>query len=144
MKYKFLYILLIISLINKCKQLNGIFNIKSNGKFLNCRNNIFVYSSFKNPREQNFRIMAMNSEKSFQIEIFLSKAIIGVAQDTDKLTILDKENPNSYWNFHLLDNNQYLIQNNGTKKFLDNSYLPKCSITLNNNFNSNETKKSSI
>ena len=85
MVYKIFYILIIVSLINKCKQLSGLFSFQSNGKLLSHRTNAFFFYSFKNPRVQIFRVIPIDSGKYFQIEKFLSNELIGVNQDTSKL-----------------------------------------------------------
>ena len=96
MVYKIFYIFMIVSLINKCKQLSGLFSFQANGRLLSYRYNAFFSSSLKNPREQIFRVIPIDSGKYFQIETFLCNEIIGVNQDKGKLTFVDKKNPTSY------------------------------------------------
>ena len=130
LKYLLILTLKLFFIINK--ELNGVYNIKSLKKSelltsspIIYRNNYFL--SLKRPRNQNFRITPINSDVYIIESIFYEKKL-GVAKNDD-LVLLDNDII-QYWNFIKVNDNEFLIQNNNTKKFLKTGYCPKCSINL--------------
>jgi len=120
---------------------HGVYRIDSKlgGYTLIIINNILKFHNKKEGKEINFRIIPNNS--SYFIESILLDQRIGI-KDKDELIFIDKNtseiSEGIYWNIIHLDNNQYLIQNNYTKNYLEinRGYL-KCFNNLSEILNKN-------
>ena len=109
-------------------ELNGIFRIDSvlNGNSLTDENYSLQFDKQKEKSSQNFRIL-----KTFNNLYYIeNKSHIRIAVNKNGHVLL-LYNPNDsdlqktiYWDIILLEDNKYVIQNNGNKKFLE----------INNNF----------
>ena len=130
---------------------NATYRIDSlmNGQHLIIENNLLKFTKKMEGKEEMFKIVSSNNN-SFYIESKIFNKILGV-NDKYEIKLLDKNNIEKiqeiYWNFIRLNNKEYLIQNNYTKKIIEikqnvtrnNTYFyPKCSnnltqIAINNN-----------
>ena len=126
----FVSILLLISTFVYIRnaELKGIFRIDSvsNGNSLTDENYRLQFDKIKEKTSQNFRI-TKNQNNLYYIE---NKSHNKIAVNSNG-HVLMMYNPNDSelkktmeWNFYLLEDNKYVIQNDGNKKFLE----------INNNF----------
>ena len=132
LNYLLILILKLIFTINK--ELNGVYNIKSlkSNTLLSTSPKILTsiyFLSFKKPRNQSFRITPINSDVYLIESIFYEKKLS--TNKNGDLSLLDND-LFQYWNIIKLINNQFLIQNNKTKKFLKYGDFPKCSVDIDN------------
>ena len=131
---KFLIILIFGIRFILSEELNGVYNIKSiDSMILKAAFNIINFSKRRiamNRQFETFRIKRINSD-SYIIESVFYEKILGV-NEKDEINLFNKDK-NHYWNIIKIKENEYLIQNNNTKKFLEkkqfNVYV-KCSIIL--------------
>ena len=126
----YLIILLFISTFSYVnnEELNGVFRIDSvsNGNSLTDENYRLQFDKLKEKTSQNFRI-TKNPNNLYYIE---NKSHNKIAVNENG-HVLMMYNPNDKdlqktmeWKFYLIEDNKYVIQNNGNKKFLE----------INNNF----------
>jgi len=100
----------------------GVYRIDSemDGSTLTIDDNILKFHNKKDEKENNFRIIPNNS--SYFIESKILEHRLGI-KDKDELNFVDKNvseiSEGVYWNIIHLDKNQFLIQNNFTKNYLE-------------------------
>ena len=134
---------------------NTIYRIDSliNGFPLTIENNQLKFTYKKIGKEQNFRIVSTNSSL-YIIESKPFNKRIGI-NNKDEVVLLDKNNISEileviYWNIININNKEYLIQNNYSKKFIEfeeidmNNMYPKCSKNFSEITNNNTIKINDI
>ena len=123
-------------------QLKGIYRIDSiqkGGYSMLIDNNQIKFTNKKEGKERHFRIIPTDSN-SYIIETKVFNKRIGINVDDDKIKLIDKsisENLEEiYWNIIQINANEFLIQNNLTKNYLEFiekssiNYYPQCSNNL--------------
>ena len=129
--------------------LKGVYRIDSlmNDYSFTVNNEHLILNYKKEGKEQNFRIKYFNSNLYFIESILLNKRI-GV-NDKDELIffdINDSENiKEMLWNLIKMNNKEFFIQNNYTKKFIenDNDFL-RCSGNLTEFIKKDNLKENNI
>ena len=123
---------------------NAVFRIDSliNKLSLTVENNHIKFTYKKEGKEQNFRIISTekNSSLYFIESKPYNKRLALNTTNLIELILLDKNNSldikETYWNIIELNNKEFLIQNNYTKKFIEfqeqdvNNIYPGCSKSL--------------
>ena len=99
------------------EELNGIYNIKGFGTnwILTEINNNLGFRPYKKAQIQTFRIIQFNSEL-YIIESVSAGKKLGLNK-RDDLSLINNKDPTQYWNIINLNNSEFLIKNNSTKKF---------------------------
>ena len=116
-------------------KLNGVYRIDSSMKgykLIAIGSKLFFRNNYHNTNH-NFRITEKNTN-IYTIESVSSNKIIGLNNNND-LVLLDNYRidlyTNVYWEIIPINNNEYIIQNNNTKKIIKNmNFTPKCTETL--------------
>ena len=105
---------------------NAVYRIDSlkNGNSLNARDSKLDFSPTREGKERNFRIIPADSDL-YYIESKAFNKKLGVNLN-DEVSLFEKYDSDefleeTYWNITKINENEYIIENNYTKKFLENS-----------------------
>ena len=102
------------------EEIKGVFNIKCFGDeiLLAYTYRLLIFKKPKKESEELFRIIkSKTNSNSYIIESVYIKKKLGV-NDNDDLILLEG-NDIQYWNIIKINDKEFLIQNNNTKKFLE-------------------------
>ena len=123
LKYLIILFIQVEFILNK--ELNGVYYIQSikGSRRLEFINYFLRFNSGFKWNSQNFRIIPINSNV-YIIEYSMDKRKIGLKNDN----LIFNDDKTQYWKIINISDNEYLIQNNYTKKFLNDA--AKCSTIL--------------